>query len=298
MYKDYLQLSEKGVTVFAPHPDDEVFGCGGLLALLVQQGRTIRVVIVSDGGYGDHGRDTPARKQESCAAAAILGYSTIEFWDLPDQGLNRETDLSHRMQQHLAEYPSSLVLAPSLWEIHPDHIAVCRAATEAVSYAASAPALWYYEVGVPMPRPFIVDITSVSERKSAAMNCFKSQIIVQDYASQISGLNAYRGYTLPRFGAWGEAYVAPEPGLYREDGLDFLFALLAGQLQPSGSPVTFELGLAGLQQAIATLSADNARLEAECAALYASSSWRVTAPLRQLAKVTRRLFQNSDSKTP
>ena len=35
------------VWVFAPHPDDEVFGCGGALALHVQQGAKVHVVFQS-----------------------------------------------------------------------------------------------------------------------------------------------------------------------------------------------------------------------------------------------------------
>ena len=35
--------------VLAPHPDDEVYGCGGAVALHVQAGHRVHVVILTDG---------------------------------------------------------------------------------------------------------------------------------------------------------------------------------------------------------------------------------------------------------
>jgi LmbE family N-acetylglucosaminyl deacetylase len=35
--------------VFAPHPDDEVLGCGGVIALKTQAGARVRVVVMTDG---------------------------------------------------------------------------------------------------------------------------------------------------------------------------------------------------------------------------------------------------------
>jgi len=35
--------------VFAPHPDDEVLGCGGVIALKAQAGARVRVIVMTDG---------------------------------------------------------------------------------------------------------------------------------------------------------------------------------------------------------------------------------------------------------
>ena len=39
------QWKGKTVMVFTPHPDDDVFGCGGTLSLLAKNGNKIIVVI-------------------------------------------------------------------------------------------------------------------------------------------------------------------------------------------------------------------------------------------------------------
>ena len=40
------------VLVFAPHADDEVFGCGGTLHLLAKAGAMITVIVATDGALG------------------------------------------------------------------------------------------------------------------------------------------------------------------------------------------------------------------------------------------------------
>mgnify|MGYP001141634875 CR=1 FL=1 len=41
------------ILVIASHPDDEVLGCGGLLARLTAAGTSVRVVFLSDGSGGE-----------------------------------------------------------------------------------------------------------------------------------------------------------------------------------------------------------------------------------------------------
>ena len=50
-FGDPAALPER-VLVIAPHPDDEVFGCGGMLAHHAAQGATVRVLVLTDGAGG------------------------------------------------------------------------------------------------------------------------------------------------------------------------------------------------------------------------------------------------------
>ena len=69
--------------VLAPHPDDEVFGCGGAIASHVRAGVPLHVVILTDGSrFGE----ASGRANESRAAAEVLGYGGPEFWSLADRG--------------------------------------------------------------------------------------------------------------------------------------------------------------------------------------------------------------------
>jgi hypothetical protein len=46
------QWKGKTVMVFTPHPDDDLFGCGGTLALLAKNGNKIIIVIYTNDNKG------------------------------------------------------------------------------------------------------------------------------------------------------------------------------------------------------------------------------------------------------
>src|SRR5881275_2502629 len=77
-------LRGERLLVLAPHPDDEVIGCGGLVALHLREGRKVRVVVVTDGGQAG---DPAARQGESRAALASLGDAEVQFLNFPDRQL-------------------------------------------------------------------------------------------------------------------------------------------------------------------------------------------------------------------
>src|SRR3984893_12828381 len=83
-----------GIVVVAPHPDDETFGCGDLIALAIQLGRNIQVVVISDGvGSHPNSRLYPPdklrdlREGETRAALSALGAvgENLTFLRLPDR---------------------------------------------------------------------------------------------------------------------------------------------------------------------------------------------------------------------
>jgi len=42
---------KKKIVVFAPHPDDETWGCGGTIAKKLREGYEILIVVMTDGRY-------------------------------------------------------------------------------------------------------------------------------------------------------------------------------------------------------------------------------------------------------
>ena len=195
------------VLVFAPHADDEVFGCGGTLALLVAAGASVRVVVVTDGALGgvENGPGLISlRQSESAAAALVLGYPEPENWALPDRGIRYGEALVRRMLAEMGN--ADLVFAPHPGELHPDHQVVALACFEALQRQASSARLAFYEVSSPLEPNTLIDITVVAEAKLAAMRCFASQLAEQRYDERMVALNCYRTYTLPRAVQAAEAF--------------------------------------------------------------------------------------------
>lgn len=209
------------VLVLAPHPDDETFGCGATLARLSQAGANVTVCVLTDGAaYASSAVDRRSqlniRQAETNRALACLGVNEGIFWGLADRGLSGQADLAGRVLEIMHRTQVTLVLAPSLWEIHPDHLATSRAVWSAVAQmhalGSPLPALMFYEVGSPLRPNCLMDCTDVWHKKVAAMQCFESQMAVQDYARHITALNAYRTYTLATEVRFAEAFdfISPE----------------------------------------------------------------------------------------
>ncbi len=179
--------------VLAPHPDDEVFGCGGTIALHAAGGGRASIVLLT---AGDAGGDSATRLAESAAAAAVLGLEPPECWRLGDREVQYGEHLVERIVDAIRRHGATLLFAPSLWEVHPDHRATALAAIEAVRRHGGCD-LMAYEVGAPLRPNRLVDITPALETKRRAVACFASQFTRQRYDLQMEGLNRYRTYTLP-----------------------------------------------------------------------------------------------------
>ena len=215
-YESSSLIEANGVLVFAPHPDDEVFGPGGALALYAQAGIPVAVVVLTDGAFGKEGvartQWLELREAESCLAAAVLGISPPLFWRIPDRQLAFGETLIDRMLDAILHTGADLVFATALTEMHPDHRVTGMAAVEAVRRLGGVARLAMYEVGVPISSPsLLLNISSVLDKKEAAMACFGSQLAIQRYAEQISALNRFRTYTLPPDVIAAEAFQIWDP---------------------------------------------------------------------------------------
>ncbi len=203
-YHAITTVPARQVLVLAPHPDDEVFGCGGAIRSHVVGGVPVRVVILTDGAQY---ADAMQRQGESRAAAQVVGYGEPQFWGLPDRGLQCSDTLVERIVNEITVQGADLVYAPSPWEVHPDHRQASTLAVEAVRRAPGPVRLAFYEVGAPLRPNVLLDLTQTIERKIQAMQCFASQLAQQDYSRHILALNQFRSYTLPKDVLYAEAYL-------------------------------------------------------------------------------------------
>jgi LmbE family N-acetylglucosaminyl deacetylase len=188
-----LQLQAADVTswssavIVAAHPDDEVLGAGGILAMLAGCGARIRLVMATDGERSHPAADPAvlarARIGESAAALSLLGAQQAEVvrLGLPDTGLGaREDELS----EHLARQCEGFEVCIAPWEgdAHADHEAAGRAACRAHDLVLRYPIwMWHWaapgEAGVPWDRAVGVPLpAAVTARKVAAMSAFTTQL--------------------------------------------------------------------------------------------------------------------------
>ncbi|AGZ42679.1 PIG-L deacetylase family protein [Actinoplanes friuliensis] len=174
--------------VVAPHPDDEVLGVGGLLALLPGA----EVVAVTDGEASHPGSTVHTqaelaalRRAETAEALHRLGLprTAVRHLGQPDGGIDEQA-LTAILSELLT--PDRWCLATWRGDGHPDHEAVGRAA--AAACAATGARLIEYPIWtwhwaepdderVPWNRARRVDLPpDVLEAKQEAILAFPSQI--------------------------------------------------------------------------------------------------------------------------
>lgn len=197
--------------MFAPHPDDKIFGCGGAIIRHIQQGDEVKIFIVTDGGLPvDESQKVPdyieIRKKESLAAAEVLGYGKPEFLGYPDGDLQADEELIIRLLKIMEEFLPQNIYLSSEAEIHPDHKALNKAIMAAVVKYPKNVKLFCYEIGQPLLPNFLLDITNLRPTLNQAMECFTSQLAVQDYKTHLHALHTYRSYTLGKDVKLAEAY--------------------------------------------------------------------------------------------
>lgn len=190
-YEELKAPPGERVLICAPHPDDDVIGCGGAIALLRQRGKQVDIVYRYD--------VAPKRWEEACAGAAILGVSVERLhWAKTD------TELCQIIQ----ELKPDTIYLPSGIDNHKDHVALHRTV---IGNATADITLVNYEVWTPVFFNKVLSIDEVIQQKQAAIRAHKSQLKDRDYEAALTGLAQYRGASLG-VGAYAECYlVVPVP---------------------------------------------------------------------------------------
>jgi LmbE family N-acetylglucosaminyl deacetylase len=233
-YSQSLEAATLGSTlVFAPHPDDESLGCGGLIAMLAGSEIPVHVVVVTDGtGSHRNSRAFPAerlrmiRRQEAIDALSTLGVPehSVTFLDLPDEKVPFQEsvgfDKAVEAVRHLLERvnPETLIV-PWRRDFHCDHVATWQIVSSARKRSRFEGrwleyVIWASEFGDvdDLPRQDevrikTVDISEVLETKMRAINCHRSQT-TDLIADDPTGFRL-SAETLQRFLTSTEVYLEP-----------------------------------------------------------------------------------------
>jgi N-acetylglucosamine malate deacetylase 1 len=184
------------VLVISPHADDEVLGCGGMMAALSAAGASVHVLYLAVDGMHHFGLTSPTtyaeRLSEIDRVAEILGFGyDIAFGD---QDLTERLDTLPRrdmvdlLQDAMNDRRPDLLLLPSFADYDQDHRAVFDAGFAAARPIAQqfgkwlVPHVFLYEMSKiqwaaePLPRSTAYfDIGPQLPLKLEALRAYKSQ---------------------------------------------------------------------------------------------------------------------------
>jgi len=198
-------LDKKSIIVFAPHPDDETFGCGGTIAKRLSEGYEVLIVVLTDGKYafsalfGIDSEPTPdelkeIRKTEVRRATEILGVSDKQllFLDYEDGTLDRNfNEVKGKIIEILSRNIPEEVYYTYVKDTHIDHRITGRLVRESVRELGLGTRKYQYSIvrkyariGPKIDRLFNlfkqnmirVDISRFLSLKEKALKEFKSEV--------------------------------------------------------------------------------------------------------------------------
>ena len=202
----------KKLLVVGAHSADYVWRAGGTIAKVIEQGGEVLNLALSYGERGESGvlwKEDPNRSVDevkkirhemSVEASAILGceFKCLDWGDYPmiinDERIQQVADIIRDFA------PNVIITHTKKDPFNPDHplayVVVEKArllsagAGVAAAFARIDPPIWYsFEPHQPelsgfMPNTFI-DITSVFEKKVAAMGCMRAQEYLKNYYTEL-----------------------------------------------------------------------------------------------------------------
>lgn len=186
------------ILVFAPHPDDEILGCGGTMARYIDEGAEITVCVCTC-GHPPVFDDSLMKKMgwphtlypEITESHRIIGVKDTIFLPLPCVTLETEPryKVNGLISDAIQKVRPDVVFIPHFGDMQKDHTIIAEAVMVAVrpKYAHHVQLVYSYETlsetewNIPhvtnsfIPNVF-VNIEKHLSTKLAAMSCYKSQL--------------------------------------------------------------------------------------------------------------------------
>ncbi len=207
----------KKLLVVGAHSGDFVWRAAGTIAKTIEEGGTTLVIAMSYGERGESGelwKEDPKRTEQSVKiirhaqaqqAADILG-TPIRFLDWGDYPMLLNDERIKQLTEIIGDFEPTVILTHSEKDpFNPDHPLAFQAVQRARLLSSGAgvpsafknidPPVWYsFEPHQPelcgfVPDTFI-DISSVMEKKMAAMACMGAQNYLKDYYAELASRRA------------------------------------------------------------------------------------------------------------
>ena len=209
------------ILVIAPHADDEVLGCGALMAKRAKEGKKVFVLICTNAHVGApelfEQKDIDIVRGEALKAHQLLGVEKTYFLELPAPALDAYPGykISLKINEIIAECEPDTVFIPHRGDSHKDHGRIHDAAMVAcrprgnykVKHVYAYETLSETEWGEPIQSEYFIPTKYVSyteeefNKKLVAMQCFTSQLAPFPASRSLEAIEAlakYRGATISK----------------------------------------------------------------------------------------------------
>lgn len=184
------------ILVLAPHPDDDILGCGGTIAKHISNGDDVFIAVMTNGHVGApelySEKEVKAIRAETTIAHEKLKVKNTFWFDFPAPQLEQHPQylIAGALSKLLNELNPNILYIPHKGDLHMDHGAIYNAALvaarpfpdQSVKRILAYETLSETEWGHPSPDSvFIPNVFNTLElehfsAKIDALQCFESQI--------------------------------------------------------------------------------------------------------------------------
>jgi len=207
-------LKHKKLLVIAPHPDDEIFGCGGLIYRIKQAGGQVHILYLTVGTTQDFSKRKQStmeeRLREIDRVAKFMRFDSfkiafpgndfhLKLDALPQKSLINEIERGEQVS--IEAIRPNILAVPSSHDYNQDHRAANRAAITATRPVPSrfkhlVPTVfeyefpyftWTSETMLPLPNIFVSLDERALRAKLDALKCYRSQLKVNNAPISLQG---------------------------------------------------------------------------------------------------------------
>jgi LmbE family N-acetylglucosaminyl deacetylase len=187
-------MAGEQVAVIGAHPDDELLGAGGTIALHARAGDDVHAIIVADGAGSRYPAGLAATlEKQARRAAEIVGFASLRFLALPDQRLDTIPliGLTQQLEAMLDDIGPRIVYTHFPEDVNDDHRIVARCAWVACRpyrrqlgkfavFETPSSTEWAWPLpGTSLQPNLFVDVTDTIDVKIEAMECYETEL--RDY---------------------------------------------------------------------------------------------------------------------
>ena len=217
------------ILIIAAHPDDDILGCGGLLAKFGDN-RKIKIIFIADGSSCRFDRDQvdseevnikiSERNSYCLNALSVFGITNIKFYNLPCGRLNTIPiiDINKIIENEINECNPEVVFTHSEYDNNNDHRIIYRSTMMAtrpgvfdslksvISYEVASSTEWAFSDTF-QPNLFEVLSQKHIDKKWQALLEYKSEILPYPHPRSYEGLTTLARYRGMQAGVkFAEAY--------------------------------------------------------------------------------------------
>jgi LmbE family N-acetylglucosaminyl deacetylase len=212
--------TKKNILIVSPHADDEILGCGGIIARYSSEGNNVFIAIMCNAHVGAPDM-FPLEKIQKIRSDAVKAHQLLKvkqtfFFDFPAPRLDTypSFEISNVVANLIFENSIDILFIPHKGDIHQDHRVVHQASLvaarpvnncpvkEIYAYETLSETEWSSPTGTDAFIPTVfIDITDFLSSKLEAMSCYTTQIRLAPHSRSLPGLTHlahFRGSTIGR----------------------------------------------------------------------------------------------------